>query len=98
MPTGMFCTHPISGEKLPVGVGNYVLMGYGEGAVMGVPAHDERDFAFPLKYGLKITQVIDVKVFSAKEWHEGYIDDGRCINSGKADGIHLQASIVGFAA
>ena len=55
MPTGLFCTHPLTGEKLPVWVGNYVLMGYGEGAVMGVPAHDERDFAFALKYGLPIS-------------------------------------------
>ncbi len=52
MPTGFFCTHPLSGEKVEIWVGNYVLMGYGEGAVMGVPAHDERDFAFAKKYGL----------------------------------------------
>ena len=58
MPTGMFVTHPITGEKLPVWVGNYVLMGYGEGAVMGVPAHDERDFEFALKYRLPIKPVI----------------------------------------
>jgi leucyl-tRNA synthetase len=58
VPTGFFVTHPLTGEKLPVWVGNYVLMGYGEGAVMGVPAHDERDFAFALKYGLPIKQVI----------------------------------------
>ena len=60
MPTGVFCTHPISGEQLPVWVGNYVLMGYGEGAVMGVPGHDERDFSFAQKYSLPIVQVIDV--------------------------------------
>ena len=52
MPTGLFVTHPLTGEKVDVWVGNYVLMGYGDGAVMGVPAHDERDFAFALKYGL----------------------------------------------
>ncbi len=57
--TGFFVSHPLTGEKLPVWVGNYVLMGYGEGAVMGVPAHDERDFAFALKYGLPIKQVIE---------------------------------------
>jgi leucyl-tRNA synthetase len=56
--TGLSVTHPLTGEKIPVWVGNYVLMGYGEGAVMGVPAHDERDFAFALKYGLPIKQVI----------------------------------------
>ena len=58
MPTGIFVTNPLSGEKLPVWIGNYVLMGYGEGAVMGVPAHDERDFAFALQYQLPIKQVI----------------------------------------
>ena len=98
MPTGMFCTHPITGEALPVWVGNYVLMGYGEGAVMGVPAHDERDFAFALKYGLKIVQVIDVEDFSDREWREGYVEHGRCIHSGKYDGLDFQASIDAIAA
>ncbi|MFA7239600.1 MAG: leucine--tRNA ligase [Sulfuricellaceae bacterium] len=58
MDTGRFVIHPLNGEKLPVWVANYVLMGYGEGAVMAVPAHDERDFAFAKKYGLPIRQVI----------------------------------------
>ena len=58
MPTGIFVEHPLTGEKVEVWVGNYVLMGYGEGAVMAVPAHDERDFAFAKKYGLPIKQVI----------------------------------------
>jgi leucyl-tRNA synthetase len=98
MPTGMFCTHPISGKKLPIWVGNYVLMTYGEGAVMGVPAHDERDFAFALKYGLAIPQVIDVRDFSAGEWRESYADHGRCINSGKYDGLDFQASVDAIAA
>jgi len=53
-------THPLTGVAVPVWIGNYVLMGYGEGAVMGVPAHDERDFAFAKKYGLPIKQVIGV--------------------------------------
>nr|WP_315464563.1 class I tRNA ligase family protein [uncultured Rhodoferax sp.] len=56
--TGLFVTHPLTGAQVPVWVGNYVLMGYGDGAVMGVPAHDERDFAFALKYGIEIKQVI----------------------------------------
>ena len=98
MPTGMFCTHPISGEKLPIWVGNYVLMTYGEGAVMGVPAHDERDFAFALKYGLALPQVIDVKNFSTGKWDESYTDHGRCINSGKYDGLDFQASVDAIAA
>jgi leucyl-tRNA synthetase len=58
MPTGMFVTHPLSGEKVPLWVANYVLMSYGEGALMAVPGHDERDFAFAKKYGLPIKQVI----------------------------------------
>jgi leucyl-tRNA synthetase len=58
MPTGQFVTHPLTHEKIPVWVGNYVLMTYGDGAVMGVPAHDERDFAFAQKYELEIKPVI----------------------------------------
>ncbi len=58
MDTGLHVLHPITGEELPVWVANYVLMGYGEGAVMAVPAHDERDFEFALKYKLPIKQVI----------------------------------------
>ena len=58
MPTGQFVIHPLTGEKLAVWVANYVLMGYGEGAVMAVPGHDERDFAFAKKYGIPIVQVI----------------------------------------
>lgn len=58
MDTGFFVIHPLNNQKLPVWVANYVLMGYGEGAVMAVPAHDERDFAFAKKYGLPIKQVI----------------------------------------
>jgi len=67
MPTGLFVTHPITGEQVAVWVGNYVLMSYGDGAVMGVPAHDERDFAFALKYGLKIKQVVAVGLAKTDE-------------------------------
>ena len=98
MPAGIFVTHPITGEQLPVWVGNYVLMTYGEGAVMGVPAHDERDFAFALKYGLEIAQVIEVKSFASDKWEEWYIDHGRCINSGKYDGLDFQQSVDAIAA
>jgi leucyl-tRNA synthetase len=97
MPTGMFCTHPISGEQIPIWVGNYVLMTYGEGAVMGVPAHDERDFAFALKYGLPIKPVIDVEGFSNSEWRESFTDHGKCINSGKYDGLDFQQSVDAIA-
>jgi leucyl-tRNA synthetase len=91
MPTGFFVTHPLTGAKVEVWVGNYVLMSYGEGAVMGVPAHDERDFAFAKKYGLPIKQVIAIEgaVFSTDAWQPWYEDKqrGHCINSGKYDGL-----------
>jgi len=58
MDTGIKVTHPLTGESIPVWVGNYVLMSYGDGAVMAVPAHDERDFGFALKYNLPIKQVV----------------------------------------
>ena len=60
LPTGLTVTHPLTGAPVEVWVGNYVLMSYGDGAVMGVPAHDERDFAFALKYGIEIKQVVGV--------------------------------------
>jgi len=65
MPTSLFVTHPLTGAKVEVWVGNYVLMSYGDGAVMGVPAHDERDFAFALKYDLPIQQVVALGVDGA---------------------------------
>ncbi len=102
MPTGIFVAHPLTGEKVEVWVGNYVLMGYGEGAVMAVPAHDERDFAFAKKYGLPIRQVIDVpgKAYSLDAWQEWYADKqgGICINSGKYDGLGYDAAIDAIAA
>ncbi len=67
MNTGLFVRHPLTDEKLPVWVANYVLMGYGEGAVMAVPAHDERDFEFAKKYGLAIKQVIAGKGEEGRE-------------------------------
>jgi leucyl-tRNA synthetase len=94
MPTGLAVTHPISGEKIPVWVGNYVLMAYGEGAVMGVPGHDERDFGFALKYGLPIRQVIDNGApFSSALWNESFAEYGKCINSGKYDGLDYQGAV-----
>jgi leucyl-tRNA synthetase len=101
VPTGISVANPLSGEKIPVWVGNYVLMGYGEGAVMGVPAHDERDFAFALKYALPIRQVISVagQPFDAKHWQPWYEDKehGICVNSGKYDGLAYQAAVDAIA-
>jgi leucyl-tRNA synthetase len=97
MPTGLFVTHPLTGAKVEVWVGNYVLMSYGDGAVMGVPAHDERDFAFALKYDLPIQQVVSVKdqAFNNKEWQEWYGDKQSCvcINSGELDGLDQKAAV-----
>jgi leucyl-tRNA synthetase len=95
MPTGLFVRHPISSEPIPVWVGNYVLMSYGEGAVMGVPAHDERDFEFAQKYHLPIKPVIDVagRDYSTAAWQPWYSEHGRCVNSGVYDGLEFQAAI-----
>ena len=90
VPTGFFVEHPLSGEPLEVWIGNYVLMSYGDGAVMGVPGHDERDFAFARAYGLPIKQVIEIEAqeFSASRWMAWYssTEGGRCINSRSPDG------------
>jgi leucyl-tRNA synthetase len=97
MPTDLFVTHPLTGAKVEVWVGNYVLMSYGDGAVMGVPAHDERDFAFALKYDLPIKQVVSVKdqAFNDKEWQEWYGDKQSCvcINSGELDGLNQKSAV-----
>jgi len=100
MPTGLVVRHPVSGETLPVWVGNYVLMTYGDGAVMGVPAHDERDFEFAKKYHLVIKPVIDVagREYSLHAWAPWYAEHGRCINSGPYDGLEYQAAVDAIAA
>ena len=100
MATGLFVRHPLSGAAIPVWVGNYVLMSYGEGAVMGVPAHDERDFEFAKKYGLPITAVIDGagREYSTDAWQPWYAEQGRCVHSGAYDGMEFQAAIDAIAA
>jgi leucyl-tRNA synthetase len=102
MRTGLFVTHPLTGKPVEVWVGNYVLMSYGDGAVMGVPAHDERDFAFALKYQLPIQQVVASKgvTFSHTEWHDGFGDkvNGVLVNSGKYDGLNFKDALEAVAA
>ncbi|MFL6580984.1 MAG: leucine--tRNA ligase [Burkholderiales bacterium] len=100
MRTGLSVTHPLTGKKIEVWVGNYVLMSYGEGAVMGVPGHDERDFAFAKKYDLPIQQVIAVpgKHYDIAAWQPWYADHGLCINSGKYDGMDFAHSVDAIAA
>jgi leucyl-tRNA synthetase len=100
MPTGLFAEHPVTGEKLPIWVGNYVLMGYGEGAVQGVPAHDERDFAFALEYGLPIKPVIRHPLGDTvpAPWKPEYAEYGTLVNSGKYDGLDYQRAVDAIAA
>ena len=94
MATGLFVTHPLTGDQVEVWVGNYVLMSYGDGAVMGVPAHDERDFAFALKYALPIKPVVAVnsEVFDTAVWYDWYAEKGKgiAIHSGKYDGLKFR--------
>jgi leucyl-tRNA synthetase len=95
--TGLFVSHPLTGEQIEVWVGNYVLISYGDGAVMGVPAHDERDFAFAKKYQLPIKQVVESKGmdFSLDAWKDSYAikGEGNAIHSGPYDGLKFQACV-----
>jgi leucyl-tRNA synthetase len=87
--TGGYVTNPISGAQVPVWVADYVLMSYGHGAVMGVPAHDARDFAFARQYGLSIVEVIcpdGVEPSDPATWTEAHEAVGRMVNSGPFDG------------
>ncbi|TAL20867.1 MAG: leucine--tRNA ligase, partial [Nitrospirae bacterium] len=111
MDTGRFVIHPLNGEKLPVWVANYVLMGYGEGAVMAVPAHDERDFAFAKRYGLPIKRVIvrseEIGVREAdcsslltphSSLEVAMVEHGICVNSGKYDRLDFNQASDAIAA
>ncbi len=98
VPTGLTVEHPLTHEPVPVWVGNYVLMSYGDGAVMGVPGHDERDFAFAKKYGIDILQVIHVDGephFSYDHWQEWYADKARgvTVNSDNYSGLHHRQAV-----
>ena len=94
--TGVFAIHPISGEKVPVWVANFVLMNYGTGAVMAVPGHDQRDFEFAHKYSLPVKQVIAFtnEIYDVNQWQDWYSDktnaDMRVINSGAIDGLNFK--------
>ncbi|KAA2286277.1 leucine--tRNA ligase [Arenimonas fontis] len=101
--TGLYAIHPVSGERLPVWVANFVLMGYGTGAVMAVPGHDERDFAFAHKYGLPIRQVIAVegREYDPDRWQDWYADTAepgmRVVNSGAIDGMDYRGAFDALA-
>ncbi|CUT17160.1 Leucine--tRNA ligase [Candidatus Ichthyocystis hellenicum] len=85
--TGVFAIHPLTGEKVPVWVANYVLSGYGSGAVMGVPAHDERDFHFAQCYQLPCISVINAPVSLGSSWQKSFSQKGVLINSSDFDGL-----------
>ncbi len=101
MPTGLQVTHPLNGHKIDVWVGNYVLMSYGDGAVMGVPAHDERDFAFAKKYGLSIFEVVHVDglEYDYDRWQDWYGDKQRgvTINSDSFSGLSYPEAVTAVA-
>ena len=94
LPTPLFVEHPLTGEKLPVWVANYVLMHYGDGAVMAVPAHDERDFEFATKYNLPIKSVVRTSAGDENPapWQDAYNEHGTLINSGEFDGLDFQGA------
>jgi leucyl-tRNA synthetase len=93
VPTGAYAINPLSRERIPIWVTNYVLAEYGTGAVMGVPAHDERDFLFAKKHGLAIAQVITTLDGSLQApLHEAYVDDGKLIASGEYIGMKSAAA------
>lgn len=89
MATSLLVEHPLTGEKLPVWVANYVLMHYGDGAVMAVPAHDERDFEFAHKYNLPVKAVVRTSAGDevGNEWQAAYGEHGQLINSAEFDGL-----------
>lgn len=98
MATGLFAIHPLTGEKLPIWVANFVLMHYGTGAVMAVPAHDQRDFEFAQKYGLPIKQVIaplaDEEIDLTKQ---AFVEHGKLVNSAEFDGLDFNGAFNGIA-
>jgi len=98
MPLGIDALHPLTGEKVPVWVANFVLMGYGTGAVMAVPAHDQRDWEFARRFGLRIHQVIQPEDGSLVDMDAGaYVEHGRLINSGRFDGLDFDEAFDAYA-
>ncbi len=92
---GRYAVNPLNGHKVPILIGNYVLMDYGTGAVMGVPAHDQRDFEFAKKYDMPIIPVIKPEDDSIDidNLKEAYVDEGIMINSGQFDGLNSKEGI-----
>ncbi len=88
--TGSYARHPFTGERLPIWIADYVLLSYGAGAVMGVPAHDSRDFAFARRYGLDIPVVIAPPDWDGAPLADAYLDDGVMVNSREFDGLSVE--------
>ena len=98
MATGLFAIHPLTGEKLPIWVANFVLMHYGTGAVMAVPAHDQRDYEFANKYGLQIKQVIAPLAGQEIDLSkEAFTEHGELVNSAEFDGLDFDGAFNGIA-
>ncbi|WP_237055024.1 leucine--tRNA ligase [Microbulbifer sediminum] len=98
MDTGLVAIHPITGDEIPVWVANYVLMDYGSGAVMAVPAHDQRDWEFARKYHLPIRQVVaPAEEGSVDLESEAFVDKGVLVNSGGFDGLDFEAAFNAIA-
>ena len=98
MATGLFAIHPLTGEKLPIWVANFVLMHYGTGAVMAVPAHDQRDFEFAQKYGLQIKQVIEpIANEEIDLTKQAFVEHGKLVNSAEFDGLDFDGAFNGIA-
>ena len=98
--TGRYATNPFTKEQVPVWVGNFVLMGYGTGAIMSVPAHDERDFEFARKYDLEVRAVIqpEGEALDGRTMELAYVGPGRVVNSGRFDGLSAEEAIPRMAA
>jgi leucyl-tRNA synthetase len=98
MPLGVHAIHPITSERVPVWVANFVLMGYGTGAVMAVPAHDQRDWEFARRYGLRIHPVVQPLDGSLPDIESGaFVEHGRLINSGRFDGLDFDEAFDAYA-
>jgi leucyl-tRNA synthetase len=92
--TGGYATNPMNGERIPVWVADYVLMTYGTGAIMGVPAHDERDFAFARKFGIEVREVISETGASTGQLTEAHVGEGTLLNSGEFSGMAAKTDSV----
>ena len=95
--SGLTCTHPITGEEVPIWIANFVLMGYGTGAVMSVPAHDQRDFEFAKKYAIPMLEVVKPKEGEHVASESAFTDKGVLCNSGEFNGLNFEQAFEAIA-